>query len=177
MSKIYFKDSANHNVHGFDAIQVSSINGVKKLWLGESKLYGSGKTGVSELAKDFKEHVQGDYLRTEFSLITNKLPETIPDIEYWRNMMDKHQRLDKIFSSIVVPMVCTYTSKIFENHKEDCLEYLDEFKKECSDLLIHFEDKLDNPHNVEVILMLLPVESKDKLNQSLDQRLKNMQAI
>lgn len=177
VSKIYFKDSSNHNVHGFDAIQVSSSNGIKKLWLGESKLYGSGKTGVAELAKDFTEHVQADYLRTEFNLITNKLPESVPDIEHWRNLIDKHQRLDTIFSSIVVPMVCTYTSDIFKNHKDDCSEYLDDFKKECDDLLSHFEGKLVNPHNVEVILMLLPVKSKDELNQSLDHRLKSMQAI
>jgi hypothetical protein len=37
LSKIYFKDSIGHTVHGFDAVHIDPVN--KTLWLGESKLY------------------------------------------------------------------------------------------------------------------------------------------
>lgn len=177
ISKIYFKDSPNHNVHGFDAIQVSVNGDEKKLWLGESKLYKDGKSGVIELAKDFVEHVNSDYLRQEFSLINNKLHSDAPEIEYWRELIHKHQTLDKIFSSIVIPMVCTYTSNLFVNHSDNCTAYIDDFKLECENMLSTFQDKLNNPNNIDVVLMLLPVSSKDDLNTELDKRLKSMQLI
>src|ERR1700754_1894804 len=38
-SIIYFKDATDMAVHGFAAVQVSVKGKIKKLWLGESKLY------------------------------------------------------------------------------------------------------------------------------------------
>lgn len=176
ISKIYFKDSHNVNIHGFDGIQVTIEGEDKKLWLGESKLYKSGKDGVKELAKDIVKHVNADYLKKEFSLISRKLPRNIPEIDHWRNLMDKHQKLDVVFSSIVVPMVCTYSSPLFQSHQTETEEYLNEFISECQGLHDEF-NKVKIDTDVEIILMLLPVPDKDELNSELDKRLKNMQRI
>ena len=176
VAKIYFKDSHNVTVHGFDGVQVTTENGINKLWLGESKLYKNGLDGVKELAGDLKRHIAEDYLRREFTLLTRKLPESCPDIEHWRNLMDKHQTLDRIYSSIVVPMVCTYSSDLFKNHSSMTKEYIVAFEDECRALHSHFQDQKIKT-NVEVILLLLPVTSKDELNVELDKRLKAMQKI
>lgn len=176
ISKIYFKDSHNMTVHGFDGIQITIENDAKKLWLGESKLYKDGKDGVKDLADDLKGHINADYLRKEFELITRKLPNEVPEIEYWRNLMHKHQTLDRIYSSIVVPMVCTYSSNLFTRHNCETQEYITDFISECQDLRQIFQDKRITT-SVEVILMLLPVPNKDDLNKALDTRLKYMQQI
>ncbi len=176
ISKIYFEDSYDVPAHGFDGVQVTVSNDNKKLWLGESKLYSSGKDGVKELAKDIEKHVTGEYLKREFTLISRKLPDNIPDIEYWRNLMDKHQRLDVIFSNIVIPMVCTYSSDLFKNHNDNTKEYFDDFVKEMNELFEHFS-KHKPDTNVEIILLLLPVPNKNELNKELDNRLKKMQQI
>ena len=66
LSKIYFKDSDGHTVHGFDAVHIApDINDKSKfsLWLGESKLYTNGKAGVKALTKDIEEHFNIKYLR------------------------------------------------------------------------------------------------------------------
>ena len=110
ISKIYFKDAHNVNVHGFDGVHITVNENDKRLWLGESKLYRDGKKGVEDLANDVISHVNADYLKKEFSLISTKLPEDVPDITYWRTLMHKHQKLDTVFNSIMIPMVCTYTS-------------------------------------------------------------------
>jgi len=176
ISKIYFKDAYNVPAHGFDGVQVTVNGDVKKLWLGESKLYKVGKAGVQELAKDIEKHVNADYLRKEFNLISRKLPADIPEIQYWRQLMDKHQKLDVIFSSIVIPMVCTYSSELFDAHTDDKGSFFADFEKECNALNQEFE-KLKPKTDVEIILMLLPVPCKDKLNTELDKRLKAMQII
>jgi len=176
VSKIYFKDSHNVPAHGFDGVQVSVQGNEKKLWLGESKLYKSGADGVKELAKDIEKHVNEDYLRKEFSLIAKKIPESMPAVEHWRNLMHKYQKLDVIFSGIVIPMVCTYNSDIYLNHNDNTNECFTAFEQECQKLHERFE-KLKVAPNTEIILMLLPVHDKDELNTELDKRLKSMQGI
>lgn len=175
VSKIYFKDSHNVIVHGFDGVHITDNGTEKKLWLGESKLYANGKDGVKELAKDIVNHVNGDYLKKEFELIRRKIPNSIPDIEYWRNLMHKHKNLDDVFDAIVIPLVCTYSSDLFKNHRDATDKYFEDFKAECESLLSELKSKIST--DVEVILMLLPVPDKKVLNDELDKRLKNMQNI
>ena len=176
ISKIYFKDSYNVTIHGFDGVHVTIEDGIKKLWLGESKLYTDGKSGVIDLSNDLKEHFAADYLRQEFDLISKKLPIDFPEIDYWRTLMDKHQKLDVIYSSIVIPMVCTYTSDTCRNHCEDTEHYIDSFLSECKYLGGEFLSR-NIRTDLDVILMLLPVYDKDELNTELDKRLKAMQQI
>jgi len=175
VSKIYFKDAHNATVHGFDGIHITIEGDHKKLWLGESKLYLDGASGVKELAKDVINHVNGDYLKKEFELIRRKIPQDIPDVEYWLNLMHKHKNLNDVFDSIVIPLVCTYSSKVFDDHCDNTDEYFTALEKECRELSNVFKDKVDT--DVELLLLLLPVPCKDELNKELDVRLKHMQKI
>lgn len=174
ISKIYFKDSHNVPAHGFDGVHVTTED--RKLWLGESKLYLTGKAGACGLAKDLETHVTADYLRREFSLLSRKLPNTVPDIEHWRDLMDKHKRLDAIYSGIVIPMVCTYTSPLFKDHSDNTEAYFQCFENDCRKVLEEFERKRIKT-SCDVILMTLPVPCKNQLNAELDKRLKHMQGI
>lgn len=177
ISKIYFKDTPNATVHGFDGVQITlEDHDEKKMWLGESKLYTNGEQGVRDLAKDLEQHIKADYLKREFTLIARKLPKSVPEIEYWRELMNKHQTLDKIYSCIVLPMVCTYSSEIFIDHTAETEAYLDAFTEEAHKLLGIFQNHIITT-NVEVILMLLPVPDKNELNDELHKRLKRMQTI
>ena len=57
-------------MHGFDGVQVTIEGNQKKLWLGESKLYTDGLSGIKELAKDLEKHINSDYLRSEFLFLS-----------------------------------------------------------------------------------------------------------
>ena len=75
ISKIHFKDADGITIHGFDAVHIgpSVLNhSERSLYLGESKLYNCGKTGVRELINDIKNHFKRDFLRREFALISKK---------------------------------------------------------------------------------------------------------
>ena len=175
VSKIYFKDAHNATVHGFDGIHITNNGTTKKLWLGESKLYKDGIEGVKELAKDVLHHVNGDYLKKEFELIRRKIPKEIPEVEYWLNLMHRHKNLDDVFDSIVIPLVCTYSSSVFDNHCDNTREYFEALEKECRDLFDVFHKKINT--DVELLLLLLPVPNKDELNNELNEKLKHMQKI
>jgi len=74
----------------------------------------------------------------------------------------------------VVPCVCTYSSGLFKTHTEATAAYLADFKKECYSLKSEF-DGVNVVTNVEIILMLLPIPSKDELVTLLDEKLKRAQ--
>lgn len=175
VSKIYFKDASNETVHGFDGVHVV-VGEKKKLWLGESKIYHDGRAGITDLCKSLKTHLTAEYLTSEFALIRNKMHEEVPDIEHWRNLMDSHQRLDVVLDGICLPMVCTYSCDIFNKHIDNTPEYVTDFLNHCRGLRDLFNEKREKT-SVEIILMLLPVPSKEDLVSALHERLKAAQKI
>lgn len=192
LSKIYFKDSYGHTVHGFDAVHIApSIQDSSKfsLWLGESKLYTDGKSGVKELANDILEHFNKEYLRGEFALISkqkdtgyisldqfkdaNKIDEYKEFLEKkdeWLKKIDKTEKLQDILSVVTVPMLCTYSSETFNKHQdEDSKDFLDSLYKEISSLEEHFYTHLTVPLSAElnILLIFFPVPSKKELVKKL----------
>jgi hypothetical protein len=126
------------------------------LFLGESKIHGTGETGVKELIKDIKTHFNTDFLEGEFILVGNKKRAFLPLQEYndkttkeeyklylekknhWFDKLDEIQsgksKLKSLFDSVTVPMLCTYTSKVILSHKNETtdafkIEYLTEIRK------------------------------------------------
>ncbi len=176
VSKIYFKDSNNFVVHGFDGVQTTINGGKRRLWLGESKLYSNGKAGVASLVQDLIDHTERDYLRKEFNLISRKVPSEFPNREEILSLMDQHRTLEDIFTYISIPLVCTYSSDLFKSHAEASKEYFTDFYEECQNLYSKLDDA-DITTNIDAYLLLLQVQSKDELNDALHQRLKAMQGI
>ena len=176
ISKINFKDTDNATVHGFDGVHIVVDDNAKQLWLGESKLYSDGKAGVKELAKDLEAHLTRDYLKREFSLIDTRLPQDTEDILFWRKLFHEYTKLEDILDKIVIPMVCTYSSDVFDDHTDHTEQFISDFKEECNSLHdVFYEKKIET--DVDVVLLLLPVPSKPELVADLDERLKAMQSI
>ncbi|MCB0395855.1 MAG: DUF1837 domain-containing protein [Flavobacteriales bacterium] len=176
ISKIYFKDTANVTVHGFDGVHVVENGAEAKLWLGESKLYDSGKAGVKALAGDIRQHLKEDYLRREFTLISRKVPQDFPERQKWLDLMDGNQKLDTIYRGITIPVVCTYSSDAINKYDSEVPEYFAEFEKECKQLKEEFDNEVTTT-DIDIILLLLPVKSKPELVDELHKRLTNMQEI
>lgn len=180
LSKIYFKDAYGSTVHGFDAVHIQP--GTKTLWLGESKLYMSGNNGVKALIKDIKEHFKRDYLDDEFAIISRKIKPyvNIPEKDYWLDLMDKNTKLSDVFSSVTVPLVCTYTSDNFTKYDDETLkEFIDEYEKEVRGLKRYFDQHNDHPlkTKLNIILLLFPVRSKNELVRRMHKKLHRLQVI
>lgn len=176
VSKIYFKDSPNVPAHGFDGVHIVVTGSEKQLWLGESKLYDDGKAGISDLLNDLKTHFTADYLRQEFNLVSSKLPDAVPDIEHWRELLHEHQRLAAILDRVCVPMVCTYSSGCFNAHSDNTPECLKAFVEECRSLHESFATRMP-ASSLDILLLLLPVQDKGQLVDELHRRLVHMQSI
>ncbi|KIG05322.1 hypothetical protein BurMR1_3635 [Burkholderia sp. MR1] len=69
ISKIYFKDSSNHAVKGFDAVHVVPTQAGLELWLGEVKFYQNIGKAITDVCLELDAHFEREYLRDEFLLI------------------------------------------------------------------------------------------------------------
>ncbi|MBP8083138.1 MAG: DUF1837 domain-containing protein [Spirochaetes bacterium] len=217
VSKIFAKDSPGIPAHGFDSVHIGnsiSDKSKKSLFLGESKLKISGEDGIRELLEDIKKHFVKDFLTTpagEFILIGNKKRNFIPldeyvdlntkkeyekyieDRKYWFEKIDNLQNgesLQKLFESVTIPLLCTYSSKVFENHSS---VETDEFRKEYREEVDKLKNLLDvglkkirdefkdsgDPisTNLNIVLMLFPVLCKKELVKRLHSKLYHQQNL
>lgn len=180
LSKIYFKDSLGHAVHGFDSVHIQEDT--HTLWLGESKIYTNGKAGIRELIVDIKEHFKSDYLDAEFILISKKLKhlDNIPEKDYWLNLLTDSRTLRDRLQAINIPLLCTYQCDIFSNHDDEKKqEFIDEYLGEMGELKKYFDDNNDHAlkANLNMILFLFPVQNKTLLVKALHNKLSLLQAL
>lgn len=180
LSKVYFKDSFGHTVHGFDAVHIEPES--KTLWLGESKLYTNGKTGIKALIKDIDEHFKSDYLNSEFLIVSKKLKhfDNIPEKDFWLDLMSKSTKLIDKLNSITIPLLCTYNCELFSKHSdEENKAFIEEYMSEMSELKKYFDDNNNHPlkTKLNIILILFPVQNKVELVKGLHNKLSLIQQL
>ena len=214
ISKIYFKDSDGVTVHGFDAVHIGpdlKKENQKSIYFGESKMYKDGQYGVKALLEDVETHFRKDFLKREFALIGKKKDafrklEEYEDLntkeeyknfleqkDFWFDKIDevvsKNGKLQDLFSSVTIPLLCTYTSKLFNNFNETNEQFIEEYEKEIKKLKKIFDNKFKEMQlkykdsgepiqsDLNIILMLFPVPNKQELVKTLHEKLSNMQRI
>lgn len=180
LSKIYFKDSLGHTVHGFDAVHIEPDT--RTLWLGESKLYSNGKNGIKALIQDLDEHFKADYLNSEFMLISKKIKhfDNIPEKDYWIDLISEQTKLIDKLNAINIPLLCTYTCNLFTDHHDETTEkFLEDYKNEMFDLKTYFDQNFNHPlkSKLNVILFLFPVQDKVHLVKGLHNKLSLLQKL
>lgn len=172
--KIYFKDSPNDTVKGFDAVHVVATESDLELWLGEVKFYSDLGAAIRSVSAELVTHSRTNYLRTEFSLIMNKLDDAFPHYDRLRMLLDPTVSLDEVFARLRVPVLLTYDSGIPLKFGRYCDEYSDEIR---SELLQGHADFVNTglPTELVITLILIPLATKRKLIQILDEKLRGMQ--
>ena len=180
--------------------------------MGESKLYSrkdgkAGNHGVNDLIEDIKAHFKSDFLYRELALIgkikhsfvpleeyedlntKDEYEEFLKKKKYWFNVLEdvekNNKKLQDFLNSVTIPLVCTYQSELFKNHKqEDTPDFIAEYEEEVRNLKLLFDSKLKDIEqeigepirtNLNIILILFPIPSKKELIKVLHQKLYNQQ--
>ena len=187
ISKIYFKDSFAQEAKGFDAVHVSKDG--TTLWLGETKFYKAWKKngvlngGVDELVDDLKKHFSKDYLSEQYVIIQRGLEAkyTHPQREYWLEKLSRPILLKDIFQYIKIPLLCIYEDSIAKEY----LQAVDVAVKDAGivahtitvrDYYTSINDHAMKEH-MQALLILMPVEAKNKIIRYMLERIWHMQSI
>ena len=174
ISKIYYKDSVNDTVKGFDAVHVLNTGEELELWLGEAKFYKEIRPAINHVVAELHDHLNSDYLRQEFALLCNKIEDSWPHSEALKELMHRNRTLDEVFARLCIPVLLTYDSPVVERYQDVNDTYLSELKKEFDINYKSFREA-GLPNSVRLHLFLLPLSKKSELVDSLHQRLKRWQ--
>lgn len=184
VAKIYFKDSYGHAVHGFDSVHINPEDNT--LWLGESKIYTDGSRGIDALIEDLNEHFNGNYLDSEFNIISKRIKDTEVNLEeagltpnHWISLLNRYTKLSDKLDNIVIPMFCAFESNVFSRYSNR-----DEFEQVYIDEITRLNQrfitkKVNHPWNnhLNIIVILVPLESKKNLIKLLHRKLKQLQSL
>lgn len=175
ISKIYYKDSANDTVKGFDAVHVVVDETALELWIGESKLYSDISKAIADVVEELQLHAQSGYLRREFAAIVNKIDPRWPHAARLKQLLDPNTSLDKVFDAACVPVLLTYDSSTVNAHERVAEEYIEAFTHEVKQHHATFSEK--QLPKLRIYLFLMPLKSKADLISKLDESLKTWQQI
>jgi hypothetical protein len=172
--KIYFKDSPNDTVKGFDSVHVLAFDNDLELWLGEVKFYSNLTAAISDVVAELHSHSGTDYLRKEFSLILNKLDQDFPHYTRLVRLLDPATSLDEVFTRMRIPVLLTYDSATTARHTSLCDQYLRDISDELADAHAKFAAK-NSPPELQINLILIPLATKSDLLAALHGKLEGMQ--
>lgn len=176
ISKIFYKDSSNITVKGFDAVHVVAAGDSLELWLGEAKFYNEIGAAITAVVDELKKHTAQDYLRNEFVAIKNKIDDNWPYADDLKALLRGNTSLDVVFSAACIPVLLTYDSNTVAKHKADSSDYQREIKAEIMKHHASFIKKKPEL-KVKIHLFLVPLNTKKKLVTELDRKLKIWQQI
>jgi hypothetical protein len=174
ISKIYYKDSANNTVKGFDAVHVVATKNSLELWLGEAKFYDNFSRAVASVIKELALHTGNDFLRKEFALIVNKIDPAWPHADRLKKLLSPNTSLDQVFDTLCVPVLLTYNSATLASHVKVTSEFRAAFSKELETHYTSFAAQ-SLPKNARIHLILVPLHTKKELVTALDTELKRWQ--
>lgn len=168
ISKIYFKDSVNHTVKGYDAVHIVQIDGKLELWLGEVKFYNNAADAIRDVIAEIQEHTKQDYLRNEKMLLANKID---PDSSFYptlSKLLDQNTSLDELFDCACIPILITYDSNTLKNHNKITDNFNKELEEEVLAIRQRIEEKTSNLNlPVKIHLFLLPLQKKICVNSKI----------
>lgn len=182
INKIYYKSSVNETVKGFDAVHVVKKDDGLELWVGETKFYNKVSRAIYDVVKEIVDHLETDYLKSEFILIRNKIDPEWPEAEELRGLLHENTSLDKVFRQACIPVLLTYDSEVVKGGAID-KEYERNIRGEIVDAYSSLRNKLDDQYSerfftalpITVHVILIPLHEKKELIAALDKRLKALQ--
>lgn len=183
VSKIFYKSSVNETVKGFDAVHIVRKDNNLELWIGETKFYENVSQAIYDVSKEIVDHLETDYLRSEFILIRNKVDPSWPEAHAFKALLQENVSLDNIFERACVPVLLTYDSPTVQSSKKSDLDYIDNIRTEMSNSYAQMRKKLSAEYKkrfsealpITIHVILIPLKEKKKLLAALNARLKALQ--
>lgn len=183
ISKLYFKDTYNAVVHGFDAVHYDK--NLNELWIGESKLYSSKYQALRDLVSDLTSHFNINFFDQEFTIISDRFQDLGIDNDELKNLIDPKTKFLSKLISINACFFALFNDTILDSFSyepdsdEISQEFLDRLKESVEETRKGFDDKAkDFPYmsNLKIHLFLFPVQNKQALVKKLHEKLKKEQS-
>lgn len=174
--RVHYLTASNDVVKSFDMVHVRYLEGgTFELWLGEAKFYKDSDEAIASAIESVSAHIDAGFLKGEKLLLGPQISKNIPQSEEIRALFSQNTSIDKLFETAVFPICIASDSEAVASHQAHNDEYVAAAHKE----LLKLGAKLKAsglPEKIRVMLIYLPLGSKDELGAAFDKRLKGLQA-
>lgn len=173
--RVHYLSASNDPVKAFDLVHVRYLpDNAIELWLGEAKFFTKRKSAIRDAITSISSHIARGFLNNEKLLLGPQVSSDIPQSDRIKNLLSAEASLDELFECAVFPILIAANSEATINHNKSCNEYFVEIQSELQGL----SDTLAGsilPNRIRLLLIYVPLGSKDELNTAFDVRLKGVQ--
>lgn len=173
--RVHYLTASNDVVKSFDMVHVRYMDeGTFELWLGEAKFYKDSEEAITSAIESVRTHIDSGFLKSEKLLLGPQISKDIPHYEEIRALFSQNTSLDKLFETAVFPICIASDSDAVAKHKKHDPQYIAAVQAELTKL----QQKLKAsglPEKIRVMLIYVPLGSKDALAAAFDKLLKGLQ--
>jgi hypothetical protein len=144
-----------------------------ELWLGEAKFFENGVDGARAAVRSLTQHLDQGFLRNEKLILGPQVSKSVPDYQRIRELLSVQTSLDELFRTAIFPICIASESAATSSAKTICQEYADALHLELAEMLRMIAAS-SLPGRVRIVLLHLPLGSKQRLADAFDLRLKGL---
>lgn len=171
--RVFYLTSSNEVVKSFDMVHVRYPTTGPELWLGEAKFYTNGVEGARAAVKSLTQHLDQGFLQNEKLILGPQISRNIPEYQRIRDLFSAQTSLDELFKTAVFPVCISSESVATASAKTLCDGYLAALTPELADMSRVIAAS-GLPQRAKLVLLHLPLGSKQKLADAFDTRLKGL---
>lgn len=171
--RVFYLTSSNDVVKSFDLVHVRYPDSGPELWLGEAKFYDDGVNGARAAVNSLNEHLEAGFLRNQKLILGPQVSRSVPRYQEIRDLLSDGSSIDELFRTAIFPICISSNSAATAGAKSICDEYLEALKDEVADLSRIIANS-GLPQRVRLILLHLPLGSKQQLAAAFDARLRGL---
>lgn len=173
--RVFYKSASNDVVKAFDMVHARLPEGKPvEIWLGESKLYADGASAISEAVSSIRAHVEGGFLANEKIILGPQIPKTTPRYEEISAIFKKQASLDLLLNNAVFAVGILCDSVSAKEAKSRDAKYIAGAKEELASLAKALANS-GLASQLRLVLVYVPLASKNELVKAFDARLKGLQ--
>jgi hypothetical protein len=145
-----------------------------ELWLGESKLWEKGELAVADAISSVRKHIDAGFLANEKIILGPQIPKSTPRYEEVVKLFHKSTSLDAFLKSAVFVVGLLCDSESVNSAQEHDAKYISGIEAEMEKLAASL-NKSGLPEELRMLLIYVPIASKESLVAEFDSRLKGLQ--
>lgn len=171
--RVFYLTSSNDVVKSFDMVHVRYPAAGAELWLGEAKFFTDGVEGARAAVKSLNKHLELGFLRNEKLILGPQVSRSVPQYQRIRDLLSDQTSLDELFRTAVFPVCVASESETTAAGKGFCAEYASALQSELEEMS-QIIAASGLPQRVRLVLLHLPLGSKQKLADAFDARLRGL---
>lgn len=173
--RVFYKSASNDVVKAFDMVHARLPEGKPvELWLGESKLWEKGESAIADAISSVRKHIESGFLANEKIILGPQIPKDTPRYDEVVKLFHKSTSLDAFLKSSVFIIGILCDSESVLSAKDHDAKYISAVEAEMEKLAVALNNS-GLPAQLRMVLVYLPLASKESLVAAFDLRLKGLQ--